>query len=89
MLNRVIEKRVNKCHQYWYDCFVFKAFKLLFIKISYLVTFSIQCGKIFLLLFRPLNEGESLEDEHLQEVGLTLLHVKSDVGDHYTVRTLK
>jgi len=54
MLNRVIEKRVNKCHQYW-----------------------------------PLNEGESLEDEHLQEVGLTLLHVKSDVGDHYTVRTLK
>lgn len=40
-------------------------------------------------IFRPLNEGESLEDEHLQEVGLTLLHVKSDVGDHYTVRTLK
>jgi len=54
MLNRVIEKRVNKCHQYW-----------------------------------PLNEGESLEDEHLQEVGLTLLHVKSEVGDHYIVRTLK
>lgn len=54
MLNRVIEKRVNKCHQYW-----------------------------------PLNEGESLDDEHLQEVGLTLLHVKSEEGEHYTVRTLK
>ena len=60
------------------------------IKLPCNITPRITIYIIYILLFhRPLNEGESLEDEHLQEVGLTLLHVKSDEGDHYTVRTLK
>ena len=51
MLNRVIERGQQKCHQYW-----------------------------------PLHEGQTMD---FPNVNLSLEHVESEPGQHYTVRTLK